>query len=125
MTGKIVGHGAKKRYYLDGREVTGEAFHEAFPDRPMGAQSLCSWKRPILSEALAVHPSQIAAVMERNRARGLHVHYDSEGRPELHDRGQRKALCEIERVFDKDGGYSDAQRKNDGKVPEPDLSFLE
>lgn len=115
----------KWQYFLEGREVTEEAYKEAFPDRPMAKSGRCSlrgWSRPIQSDALAVHPSDIAAVMERNRARDLHVEYNPEdGRPILTSREERRKLMKIEKMHDRNGGYGDDH--NTPKEPEapPDI----
>lgn len=54
--------------------------------------------RPQRSEALAVHTSQIPAVLERNKRHGISVRYDRVGRPVFTDAGQRKALMRLEKV---------------------------
>lgn len=112
MKAKISGHGDRTRYCLDGVQVSKEEFDLAVPNAPpaqegdgMGNRP---WAKPILSDALAVHPEQIEEVMERNRERGLEVEYEKEyGRPILKDRDQRRRLMEIEGVHDRDGGYGD------------------
>ena len=53
---------------------------------------------PLKSDALAVHPKQIAAVKERNKRHGLSIDYDRHGRPVFTDAGQRKKLMKIEGV---------------------------
>lgn len=111
MVGRIVGEGAKQRYYLDGREVTKAEFKKAFPDRKVcdaGGDFITAWKRPIQSDAMAVHPDQIDEAMARNRKHGVFVEYNPEdGRPILRDRGQRRDLMRIEGFHDKHGGYGD------------------
>ncbi len=112
MLGKISGHGAKTRYYLDGKEVTKEEFDLAVPDAPKAQEGAAPgnrpWTRPILSDALAVHPDQVDEVMARNREHGLEIEYEREfGRPILKDRDQRRRLMKIEGVHDRNGGYGD------------------
>jgi len=68
---------------------------------------LIGWK-PLVSDALAVHPDQVPEVIERNRKHGINVHYDSDGCPVLPTRQVRKALMKIEGHFDRAGGYGDA-----------------
>jgi hypothetical protein len=111
MRGKIVGHGDRTKYFLDNRQVSREEFDTAFPrvqdaqeDAPVGNRP---WTRAIASDALAVHPSQLDEVRERNRKQGLEVDYAPDGRPLLKDRDQRKRLLRIEGVHDRDGGYGD------------------
>lgn len=65
------------------------------------------WSKKIESDALAVHPDQIAEVVERNRKHGLHIHYLPDGRPVLEDRAQRRRLMKVEGVHDRRGGYGD------------------
>ncbi len=109
MVGKIVGW--PQRYYLDGLLVTKEEFDAAFPPQdlagPPGGHATL-WGRGLKSDALAVHPSQIPEVMARNKRHGLSIEYnESDGRPILKDRGQRRDLLKIEGVHDNDGGYGD------------------
>ncbi len=108
---KIDGTGT--HYFLNGREVIEARYKEYYPTpEPISegepGTALCSWHKPILSDALAVHPKQIAEVMARNARHGLHVEYEPEhGRPILKDRNQRRELMRIERVHDNSGGYGD------------------
>ncbi len=114
MKGKIVGW--PPRYYVwavnEWVQVQAEEFKALFPDRPVadsnGSTFGGTWRRPIQSDALAVHPRQIPEVMERNRRHGLHIEYNPEdGRPILADRGQRRDLMRIEGCHDNDGCYGD------------------
>lgn len=118
MKFKQTGNEEKTRYWIDGREVGGEEWYESLetersalpqpaPDDTQPGNR--PWSKPILSDALAVHPDQIPEVMERNRKHGLEVEYEQEfGRPILKDRDQRRRLCRIEGVHDNQGGYGDA-----------------
>jgi hypothetical protein len=102
--------GAKVRYYIDGHEVTKKRFEKVFPDKPLnlsGDAGITAWNKPILSNAMACHPSQIPEMMERNRKAGVHVDYNSEGQPILRSRGDRRNLMRVEQVHDKQGGYGD------------------
>lgn len=96
-------------YYVEGREVSEGEFDAAFPPREIGSPSghSTAWSNGLCSDALAVHPKQIAQVMERNKRHGLHVEYDGVGRPILKDRGQRRDLMRVERCHDNEGGYGD------------------
>ena len=64
---------------------------------------------PLYSDALACHPSQIPAIMERNKQHGVKgVSYDpQDGRAILADRGARRDLMRLEGVHDHEGGYGD------------------
>lgn len=57
-----------------------------------------SGAKPLKSNALAVHPKQIAAVLARNKKHGINVRYDRRGRPVFTDAGQRKKLMKLEGV---------------------------
>lgn len=94
MVGRILGTGEKTRYILDGAEVTKEEFDRAFPDKPIrhGDDLAIGWHKPVLSDALAVHPAQIPAAMARDKANGLNVEYTPDGRPILTSQGQKRKM---------------------------------
>ncbi len=96
-------------YSVEGREVSQEEFEQAFPAKEIGAPGghCTSWNNGIESDALAVHPKQIAEVMARNKRHGLLIEYLPDGRPVLKDRGQRRDLLRLERAHDNNGGYGD------------------
>lgn len=107
MKGRIVGHGKKARFFLDGREVSREEFDAVFPDQGLaGGDSLVGWK-PLASEALAVHPRQIAEAEESARRKGVPTEFDSQGRPVFTSRSHRRQYLRAYNFHDKDGGYSD------------------
>lgn len=64
---------------------------------------------PMKSDALACHPEQIPAMLERNKKHGVTgVTYDPvDGRAVFADRGARRMLMALEGVHDKRGGYGD------------------
>lgn len=109
MKGVIKGMGSKQTYWIDGREVSKGQFKKAFPDRSLEGNGDCitAWKRPILSDALAVHRSQIAEVSELYRQQGVNVDHLEDGRPVIRDRGQRREMMRIRGVHDNNGGYGD------------------
>lgn len=110
MRGRIIGMGDKARYLIDGKEVSKADFLIQFPDKPLnlsGGAGITAWNKPILSNAMACHPDQIPEMMERNRAHGVFVEYNSEGQPILRSRGDRRNLMAVEQLFDKHGGYGD------------------
>src|SRR5438132_7662035 len=84
VVGVIRGHGENTRYFIDGHEVTKEAFDEALPDAPKGGgragDSLTGWK-PIVSDALAVHPRQVREAVEDAKAKGVPTEFQPDGRP--------------------------------------------
>lgn len=108
MNGRIIGSGEKTRYVLDGKDVTKEEFDKAFPDKPLnlsGDAGITAWLKPVVSDALAVNPRQVKAVMERNHKAGLHVDYKKDGRPILRSQGDKEALMRLHNVHDNNGGY--------------------
>lgn len=115
MRGRIVGFGERTKYYVGDpgceKEVSKEEFDELFPpvdDSGGNGSGLIAWHRPVESDALAVHPKQIPAVMERNARHGLHIDYNPEdGRPILRDRAQRRQLMKLDKAHDNNGGYGD------------------
>lgn len=71
-----------------------------------GGQQPSGW--PMTSQALAVHPSQVAEANERNRRHGLGTRYDpATGNAIIPDRTDRKRLLRLEGFHDKSGGYGD------------------
>lgn len=101
MIFRIVGEGAKTRYYVDGVQVTKAKFDAALPNCKPGPK-LKRRSRNLAfahgqpSDAFAVHPDQIPAVVERNRKHGLYVEYDRHGSPLIKSRAQGKKLVEAE-----------------------------
>lgn len=122
MKGRLVfgENGAPDRYYIDNKEVTKAEWDRAFPPRPIGTGAgLTAWKRPVKSEALAVHPSQVQKVLERNRKHGVHIDYDHQGRPIFKSSGDQRSLLEIEGAVNLDGSYgTDHGNVNKGYLEE-------
>ena len=108
MVGKIKGEGAKTTYWIDGVQVTKARFNKAFqPVRvETGPTSLVGWK-PILSDALAVHPLDVEEAVEDAKRKGVPTEFLPDGRPILASRGHRKAYLKAYGFHDKDGGYGD------------------
>lgn len=52
--------------------------------------------KPLRSNALACHTSQIPAIMARNAKHGLQIKYDRVGRPVITSEGERRKLMAIE-----------------------------
>lgn len=116
MVGIIRGSGAKTRYLIDYKEVTKEVFEAAFPDKPIteGSDLLVSadWKKPILSDSLAVHAKQVREAQELADKRGVPTEFMVDGRPVFRSRKHRAEYCRTHGFFDRDAGYSDAQRQS-------------
>jgi len=66
------------------------------PRRPTPTVAAVSGAKPLKSDALACHTSQIPAITARNKKHGLNIRYDRAGRPVFTDNGQRKQLMRIE-----------------------------
>ena len=108
MIGKIIGHGAKKRFVIDGKDVTQKEFERHFPDKPIGSgDGLFGWK-PLVSDALAVHPRQVKEAREDAARKGLTVEFLKDGRPVFNSRQQRRAYMDAYGFYDRQAGYGDA-----------------
>lgn len=109
--GRIV-FGTKIRYFIGDKEVTKKKFDKTFPSKPipMGeevlTQSTTAWD-DFTSEAMAVHPKQVAEANHRSKKHGLGVKYDKKGFAHIPDRASRKKLLKLEGLHDKKGGYGD------------------
>lgn len=108
----VAGPGGTFTYYLGDREVTEEEYRAATPSKlALGEESLAGSTKtcwPMTSEALAVHPNQVAKANKRNKEHGVNVVYDPKtGCAVLPDRGERKRLLKLEGFHDNRGGYGD------------------
>lgn len=96
-------------YTLNGVEVTKAEFDAAFPPKELGVPSAAApscW--PMTSEALAVHPDQVAEANARNKRHGVNATYEpGTGMCLIPDRGERKRLLKLEGFKDRSGGYGD------------------
>lgn len=98
------------KYFIDGKEVPKRTFYKHFPPQPLtggvpfGHSSTC-W--PQVSEALAVHSSQVDKANARARKHGVGVHYDKDGRAHIESRAERKKLLRLEGMRDNEAGYGD------------------
>ncbi len=95
-----------EKYYIDGREVSKAEFDEAFPDIGAGVNSPCHFK-PIVSDALAVHPKQVQEATEDAKRKGVPTEFLPDGRPILRTRGHRRAYLRAYGFHDRNGGYGD------------------
>lgn len=113
--GRIIGHGDRTRYLIDGEEVSKKAFDAVFPDKPICGRALPntlmetskSWPR--MSDALGVHSSQVAKAEAQAARLGVPTEFVKEGkhagaaiiRDNAHQRDLMKALGH----HNTDGGY--------------------
>lgn len=111
MKGVIRGHGAGTTYWIDGVQVTKARFDRAFPDKSLaGCASLVGWKH-LESEALAVHPDDVAEATADAVKKGVPTDFNPEtGAPIFRSREHRKEYMLRYGFYDRDGGYGDAQR---------------
>lgn len=81
-------------YYLSGREVTKEKYEEYYPPMKMdgGFPAMNGWSKPMLSDAMAVHPEQIEEARERDKKHGVPTDYTADGRPILHSEDHKRRL---------------------------------
>lgn len=70
-----------------------------------------TWRNKAL-ESMAVHPTQIKEAMAHDASKGVPTKYDKFGRPLITSRGHMKQFCELHGVYDRNGGYGDAQRNH-------------
>jgi hypothetical protein len=99
-------------YSIDGEDVTEAEFNRRMPKPLAGGRagdSLQAWRRPLKSEALAVHPAQRQEAMADAQAKGVPTDFDEKGRPKFNDRDHRRRYCKAYGYYDRDGGYGDAQ----------------
>jgi len=90
MIGKIVGHGKKARYYIDGKKVSKRTFKAAFPDQPIGDGSGLSCVKPVESIALACHPKRAKEFEEDATKRGVPTVFKPNGSPIIRSRRHQR-----------------------------------
>lgn len=66
---------------------------------------------PFCSDAIGVHPAQVADARAESVQLGVPTDFTPDGRAVLRTPGHRKAYCEAIGVFDRNGGFSDPRRK--------------
>lgn len=108
MIGRIVGSGDKTRYLIDGYEVTKASFDRQFPDQPMGdGSALLGLSKPHPSDALSVHPRQVAEAVADAKAKGVPTEFLPDGRPLMRSRAHQKEYIKAYGFHNNDGGYGD------------------
>lgn len=113
-------HGKPNTYFIDGVEVTQEEFDARRPVvEEFSANALVGWK-PIVSDALGVHPHQVNEAREDAMKKGVPTDFTPTGEPILRSREHRKAYMRAYGFYDRDAGYGDAQRGSfKGDKPDP------
>lgn len=104
---RIVGEGNKTRYLIDGIEVPKAEADRLFPPRTIGDGSGLSSIKPKASDALAVHPDQVAEAVESAKRKGVPTEFLPDGRPVIRSRAHQKAYLKAYGFHNKDGGYGD------------------
>ncbi len=66
---------------------------------------------PMTSNAAGVAPKQAREATEHATSIGVPTHFNSDGDPEFTSKKHRKDYCEKVGLYDRNGGYSDPQRK--------------
>lgn len=66
---------------------------------------------PMVSDAVGVNPDQSAAASEHARSIGIPTEFNSQGQAVFTSARHRKKYCEAIGFYDRNGGYSDPQRK--------------
>ena len=109
MEKRVIARGSRLVYILDGKEVAQAEFDAAFEKKelgvPDGHRSNCWPMRG--SDALAVHPLDVAEAHADARKKGVATDFDKMGRPIFTDRGHRKKFLKAYGYRDRDGGYGD------------------
>lgn len=118
-TGAVFPTHGPPRFYIDGRQVTKRQWDAHTRKRvkeglvhyggaPMTQQPSC-W--PMASDACGVHPVQIPDQRDEMHKHGVHADHTPDGRVIFNSARHRKKVCEALGYYDRNGGYSDPQRK--------------
>lgn len=67
-----------------------------------------TWRRPLKSDALAVHPKQVKEAMADAAKKGVPTEFSADGSPIFTSARHRKKYCQAYGYFDKSAGYADA-----------------
>lgn len=113
MKDRIVLNGTGTHYFLADREVSEESYRAVYPLPPTGTGSFSGCNAscwPLVSTALAVHPDQVKEATLDAVRKGVPTDFQKDGRPRFTDRAHRAAYCRAYGFYDRDAGYSDAQR---------------
>lgn len=91
------------RFWYDSK--TGKIVEGPAPTRAQ----LARW--PIHSESMAVNPSQREELRRHLEECGVPTEIDADGCPVLTDAAHRRRVAEARGFYDRNGGYSDPQRR--------------
>lgn len=74
--------------------------------------STCPGNYPMSCEAMAVNPEDIGRQKAEDQRRGVRsTNYTKGGAPIFEDKLHRREYCQSQGFFDRNGGYSDPQRR--------------
>ena len=71
------------------------------------AVEACRSSNPKLSDALAVHPTQVAEAVADAKHKGVPTRFEADGRPVITSRAHQKAYLRAYGFTNRDGGYGD------------------
>lgn len=86
----------------------GRVYYRDLVAENAGTQMPSCW--PMKSDAMGVHPSQIAETQATLAKHGVSTEFDREGTPILRDRAHRRKHARVFGYYDQDGGYGDPQK---------------
>ncbi len=98
-------------YFLGHREVTREEYEAVYPlpldGGLMPGKAVTTWRKPVKSIAMMVHPDQIEEAKAEDQKRGVSVEYTPQGEPVYRERSTRKAHMRAYGRIDRDSytGY--------------------
>lgn len=106
-------------YYLGHREVSQAEYEAVYPPPPpcdpadiladpYSTSAVTTWRKPVHSIAMGVHPDQIEEAKAHDRKLGLgETEYDKDGSPVLRNRGQKRDRLKAYGMIDRDSyaGY--------------------
>ena len=106
-----------KVYKKNGNVISKKEYEKHFKGRDgvldivkagkMGSQLSSTW--PMNSSAAGCHPDQIGEAHAESVRQGVPTQFTSEGDAIFESRSHRKKYCEANGLFDRSGGYGDAQ----------------
>ncbi len=104
-------------YWIDGEQVSRRQFFKAFPaakpvkmPKDKHRRTEVAQFKPILSNALAVHPSRVKEAILDAEKKGVPTSFMKDGRPVMRTRQHYNAYLKAYRFFNRDAGYGDVTR---------------
>jgi hypothetical protein len=66
---------------------------------------------PMWSDNAGINPDKLETALALDQRVGVKAEYDRDGRVKFESPGHRRRYCEAHRLYDRNGGYRDPQRK--------------